>query len=77
MTYTSENRGATRITTYPQRGKNGEDLRIIVGPIDAAVAVRDTQLLSTPTAFVRYEKIDRGLNQAYFEIELPLQGEGT
>jgi hypothetical protein len=73
MTYTSENRGATRITTYPERGKNGEDLRIIVGPINAAIAVRDTQLKTTPLARVRYERIDRGLDQAYFEIELPLE----
>lgn len=60
-----------RITTYPLRGKGGTDLRVIRGPVAAAVAVRDMQLRTTPGAFVRYEKIDRRLDEAYFEIEIP------
>ena len=62
---------APRITTYPQRGKDGTDLRVIRGPIQAATAVKDMQLQTTPKAFVRYEKIDRRLDEAYFEIEIP------
>lgn len=63
--------GSPRITTYPQRGADGSDLRCIRGPIEAAKAVVQMQLVTTPKAFVRYEKIDRRLDEAYFEIEIP------
>jgi hypothetical protein len=73
MTYTVDRPRAPKITTYPQRGRNGEDLRVIRGPIEQAIAVKNAQLETTPKAFVRYETIDRGLDQAYFEIEIPAE----
>jgi hypothetical protein len=74
VTYTTDRPRAPKITTYPQRGRDGKDLRVIRGPIEQATAVKNAQLQTTPGAFVRYETIDRGLDMAYFEIELPLEG---
>ena len=76
MTYTGTGFAKARIADYRERvmidGKR-RDLRCIRGPLDDARSLMETTLSANPGAVLRYEQVNHGLQEAYYEIVMPLE----